>query len=421
MSVRPVKIDAASARRRFLVLRGARWLPTGLLIPVLVLYLLERGLTLTQIGIVSAAQGVMVMVLELPTGGLADALGRRRVLLVANLFDIVTLSLFIVGDSMGWFLAAWAVQGVFRALESGPLDAWFVDALHDAGATGQVERGLGLGGVVLGVALATGSAISGGLVWVGGRIDGIDALALPFMVALGLRILDTLLVRRLMVELRPPAGLAMLRASVRAVPGIVRSSISLVITSSTLLLLVLVEVTWGFGMVAFETLFPPLLADQMSSPDRAAAVLGPVSAAAWLASAGGAAVVSGFSARVGRHRAAAMMRVLQAGTLVAMGAAAGPIGAITGYLACYALHGAANPVHQTLLHERARADNRATVLSLNSLMASGAGAVGGIVLGAVADGTSIAIGMYVGAVVMAIGAPLYVLADRSGRRVACRS
>jgi len=74
-------LDARGARRRFLLLRGLRWLPTGLLIPVLVLLLLERGLTLGQIGLVAAAQGLVVMLLELPTGALADALGRRRVLL----------------------------------------------------------------------------------------------------------------------------------------------------------------------------------------------------------------------------------------------------------------------------------------------------------------------------------------------------
>ena len=71
-----------------------RWLPTGLLMPVYVLVMTDRGFTLTTIGIAAAAQGVMVLLLELPTGGLADALGRRRVLLTATAVDIAAVAVF---------------------------------------------------------------------------------------------------------------------------------------------------------------------------------------------------------------------------------------------------------------------------------------------------------------------------------------
>jgi len=40
----------------------------------------DRGLTLAQVGMVSATQSIVVLLLELPTGGLADAVGRRPVL-----------------------------------------------------------------------------------------------------------------------------------------------------------------------------------------------------------------------------------------------------------------------------------------------------------------------------------------------------
>ena len=66
-----------TVRTRFLVLLGLRWLPVGLMIPVSVLLMLERGLSLAQAGSVAAIQGITVMILELPTGGLTDALGRR--------------------------------------------------------------------------------------------------------------------------------------------------------------------------------------------------------------------------------------------------------------------------------------------------------------------------------------------------------
>ena len=125
MNRRPT--DTLTVRRRFLILRGLRWLPTGLLIPVLVLVLLERGLSLTQLGIVFAGQGLMVLVLELPTGGLADAIGRRTVLLVATVFEVAAIVILIGAHSLPLLVLAAGLMGVYRALESGPLDSWYVD------------------------------------------------------------------------------------------------------------------------------------------------------------------------------------------------------------------------------------------------------------------------------------------------------
>ena len=81
-------LDARSARRRYLVLIGLRWLPTGLLIPITALLAISRGLSLTEIGLVFSLQGLVVLFLELPTGGLSDALGRRPVLIVASLVGL---------------------------------------------------------------------------------------------------------------------------------------------------------------------------------------------------------------------------------------------------------------------------------------------------------------------------------------------
>jgi predicted MFS family arabinose efflux permease len=168
-------------------------------------------------------------------------------------------------------------------------------------------------------------------------------------------------------------------------------------------------------MISFESLFPIRLADIVGSRDAAAALMGPVSAGAWAVSAVGAAMVPMFTRRFGRHVTAASMRVLQGLTVVTMAVLAGVVGAVTAYLACMLIHGASNPVHQAMLHEVAAADNRATVLSLNSLGASVAGAVGGIALGAVADGLSVPIAMAVGAAILAAAAPLYLIAHKPDR------
>ena len=75
-------------RGRFLLLLGLRWLATGLLMPVALLLPLERGLTIAEIGIAMAAQGIVVIVMEVPSGALADSWGRRPVFIASGVAAI---------------------------------------------------------------------------------------------------------------------------------------------------------------------------------------------------------------------------------------------------------------------------------------------------------------------------------------------
>jgi MFS family permease len=407
-------LDARSARTRYLVLVGLRWLPTGLLIPVMVLLALSRGLSLTEIGFVFSLQGLVVLFLELPTGGLTDALGRRPVLILASLVGVASMGLLYVADSVALFAAAMILQGIFRALDSGPLEAWYVDATLAADPTAEMEHGLSAGSTVLSLAIALGALISGVLVALH-PIEAIPALALPLLVAIGLGIVNVVAIIALMREVRQARGLKAVGESVRAVPSVVGDGIGLLRGSRVLAALVAVELFWGFAMVTFESLFPVRLSEILGDTDQAAAVMGPVSSLAWFAAAAGAAGVVLLSRRIGVARSAAALRIVQGTTVVVMGVLAGPVGVVIAYLACYAAHGASNPMHMTLLHREVDGPHRATVLSLNSMVSQPAGALGAILLSALADGTSISTAMIVGGIICAMAAPLYIPAWRAER------
>ena len=405
-------LGPGEVRRRFLLLRGLRWLPTGLLIPVLVLLLLERGLTLGQIGLVTGAQGLVVMLLELPTGALADALGRRRVLLAAIAAEAAAVALLVVADSLAALVVVFALQGVYRALDSGPLDAWYVDTAQAADPHADIERGLAHGGVVLGLAISAGSFASGGLVAIG-PVAGVDALVLPLLASLALELVHLTAVAVLMTESRPVRPAAAGRA-LRSTPAVIGDAIALVRSSTVLAALVAVEFLWGFGMVAFETFTPARLSEVLQDADRAAALLGPAGAAAWLLAAAGALTAPALARRLGAARAGAVLRIVQGLTVVGIGLATGPIGLLAAYLATMVVHGAANPVHQGMLHRAVLGpSSRATVISANSLTAQTGGALGGIALGALADAASLTTATLVGAAVLALAAPLYLIAGRA--------
>lgn len=77
------------------------------------------------------------------------------------------------------------LPGVFRALDSGPLESWYVDAARAAEPGLRLDRALSTGSTVLGLAVAVGAAASGALVAVTG-----DPLA-PVLAALALQVAGT--------------------------------------------------------------------------------------------------------------------------------------------------------------------------------------------------------------------------------------
>ena len=407
-------LDARTVRRRYLFLIGLRWFQSGLLIPILVLLMVSRGLSLVEIGLVGSVQGLIVLFLELPTGGLSDSLGRRPTLLLAYVFAFAGLAMLYVADSVGGFVLATALTAIFRALDSGPLEAWYVDATHAVNPEARIESGLSAGSSVLSLGIAAGALLSGALVALD-PLPAIETLDLPVLLALGIAVLNLGAAAWLLTEAPRAAGFRGVVSSVRAVPATVREAVTLLRRSRVLPAVVAVELFWGFAIIAFESLFPIRLAEVVGGTTEAAALMGPASSGAWFAAAAGAALITLLSARIGVARSAMAMRILQGMTIVAMGLLAGAVGLITAYLACYFTHGASNPMHMTLLHREVDARHRTTVVSLNSMVFHPSAAVGAIVLTTIAAGTSLASAFVVAGIACAVAAPLYLPALRAER------
>ena len=153
-------LSPTAARRAFLALTFTRWFPVGLVVGILTLWILERGLTVSQALLAFSLQGIVVFLLELPTSGFADAFGRRPMLIAAAALNVVAGAVMIVADSFWYFVVAAALQGVFRALDSGPLEAWYVDTVHEREPGADVHRAMSAQGVLVGVGLGGGALAS---------------------------------------------------------------------------------------------------------------------------------------------------------------------------------------------------------------------------------------------------------------------
>ena len=400
--------DLKSIRRRFSLLLALRFVPTGLFVTVFVLLLRDRGLTLAEIGLGTAAQGIVMLFLELPSGGLADALGRKPVLVLASLFSMAAIGVLLVADTVVLLAVVSSLQGVFRALDSGPLEAWFIDASLAADPEVDIEKGLARQNVVICASIGLGAMLGGVIAATDGFL-GIDALVAPLVLGLAVQAVGLLAVIALMDEVGPGRGWVAARQAINAVPTVVHEGVSIIRASSLLTALVIGELLWGFGMIAFEIFMPPRLAEVSGGVDEAAKLLGPAITAAWVLSAAGAAVAPALVRRFGPGWAGFGLRLAHGATVVAMGLMAGPAGLIGAYLATYWVHGATAPIHYGMVHRAVESDHRATVVSANSLTSQLGGAVSGIVLGALADATSITTAMLVAAAVLAAAAPLYLV------------
>src|SRR5436190_23359946 len=92
--------------------------------PIWAVFLLSRGLSLAQFGVVEAVLHVGMLAAQVPTGALADALGRRRLLVAAGFFSAAGELGYVYAPGFALICCAAAVHGVSFALRTGSDEAY---------------------------------------------------------------------------------------------------------------------------------------------------------------------------------------------------------------------------------------------------------------------------------------------------------
>ncbi len=107
--------------------------------PVFTILFLDFGLTLEQFAVLNAVWAATIVLLEVPSGALADSLGRRNLLVLTGLLMIVEMAVlsFVPLGNMTIifyaFLANRILSGTAEAAASGADEALAYDALVEAG------------------------------------------------------------------------------------------------------------------------------------------------------------------------------------------------------------------------------------------------------------------------------------------------
>lgn len=145
--------------------------------PILVLFMLEQGLSYTQIGLVNGMWWVAWVVSEIPTGYLGDRFGRKNSLLAGTTLKVIAITGFGFSSTFGQILAFQALWAISVTLRTGALSAWLYDMLQQQYDTEEFTRIQGRGST-LGLLLGTAGAVIGG--WLGEA-----GFTLPFLLAAG--------------------------------------------------------------------------------------------------------------------------------------------------------------------------------------------------------------------------------------------
>lgn len=423
-------ISIASIRRRYAIVTFLIWFATALPLALSVLLVQSRGLSLTQIGFVLGAYSLIIVLLEVPTGGLADAAGRKRVALIAHGLAAVSSLAMLLAFSFPAYLAAMALYGVSRALASGALDAWYVDALQAVDTDYDLQPALAEVESVTMLALGAGTLIGGALprFFPGLPPDGtaiLSPLAVPIAGALVIRLLLLPVISLLIQEERPQGVATRWRDGFRQVPALVREAAALSRANPRLMLLMAASAVTGFALMSLESFWQPFFAALPAVDGRgpaATTLLGVIMAGNFAAGIAG----NLLSARLGRLLSrggqkrhallAGLSRLWQGGFLLALAASSALVPAAGFFWLVYLASGVGLSPHATLVNEEIPAARRSAMLSVQSLAFYAGSFLGGAVLGRVADHWSIAAAWVIaGALVVASVIPYALLARGENR------
>lgn len=374
MSAGVAAAEVVRRRRVLALLTALRWAPVGLLVPLQVLIMQSRGLSLTEVGAVAATYTVTVALLELPTGGLADAVGRRTVLVAGTLFSLAKLATFLTARSVTMFVAAWVLHGIDRALRSGPLEAWFVDTDLEVNQGRDVGRGLSRAGVAESLALGASSLVAGllpqlvpGLAPAGGPAL-LTVLTVPVVAAVLLELVHLAALVWLLPGQPGRGGLAATARQALETPAAVGRGLRLLWASAEVRLLLVATAAVGVALYSVELLWQPRLARLLGDVSGQTELFGYFGAAGFAAAAAGSLLAPPLAARL-RHPAWAALAgtAAYAATLVVLAGTGTPLAALGAFAATYVCLGLLGPLQRQLLHERVPSTSRATALSCESL------------------------------------------------------
>ena len=139
--------------------------------PFLLLALLEKGLSFTQIGLLIGFRSICINLLEIPTGAIADVAGRRRSMILSFLSYIGSFLIFGLAEPLWALFAAMFLFAIGTAFRTGTHKAMIFDWLARQGRQDEKTKYYGFTRSWSKLGSALSVVIAAGLVFVTGSFS----------------------------------------------------------------------------------------------------------------------------------------------------------------------------------------------------------------------------------------------------------
>lgn len=391
---------ARHIQRTYLLLALLSTLSASFIWGINTLFLLDAGLNNTEAFAANAFFTAGMVLFEVPTGVVADTWGRRASYLLGAVTLLGSTILYLImwetaDPFWGWALASILI-GLGFTFFSGAVEAWLVDALNASNFTGDLESVFAKGQTVSGIAMLTGSVA-------GGFIAQQWNLGVPYIlraVMLGLTFLAAFALMR-DVGFTPQHGKGPLREMRRVLTASIDGGWR---NRPVRWLMLASPFTMGVSFYAFYAMQPYLL--ELYGDETAFGVAGLAAAIVAGAQIGGGLLVP-IIRRLFRRRTHALL--FFAGVSVVALLVVGATDSFWVAIGCIVLwaiaFAASMPMRQAYVNGLIPSEQRATVLSFDSLMGSAGGVVTQPALGKSADVWSYSTSYLIGAAVQAAAIP----------------
>jgi MFS family permease len=375
-----VKQTSRTVRRTYYALTAGNTLAASLIWGINTIFLLDAGLTNFEAFAANACFTAGMVIFEIPTGVVADRWGRRASFLCGTLTLATTTGLYVLlwqlHSAFLWWAIVSALLGLGFTFFSGATEAWLVDALTATKFDGQLEGVFARGQVVMG-AMTLGGSVAGGF------IAQLTNLGVPYVVRAAVLLAVFVLALIMMRDLgfTPARG----ERPIAEIKTIVNRSVEHGLKVPAVRAIMLAGMfTGGVGIYVYYALQPHLL--NLWGNQQAYGIAG--LAAAFVAAAqivGG--LLTPWIRRAFKRRTSALL-ILEA-VAVTMLAFIGLIAnfwVVIVLIMLWALvDNAGTPIRQAYLNGMIPSQQRATILSFDSLINSAGGIVAQPVLGRSAD------------------------------------
>jgi MFS family permease len=359
-------------------------------------FLISKGLNLFEINLVNCFFVGGVFLMEVPTGAYADVLGRKNSFVAACFILAGSMFLYYGAHSFWTCVLAEVVGAVGAAFCSGSLEAWVVDSVRHTGMRGELHSIFRREQYVTALGRIGGSLF-------GGYIAQYD-LALPWLcggiVLSALGAISVCVMReeyfvRKHLKVDFLAFRTIITQSITY--GIKRKSVLYVIAFGTLITMCFqsMNMQWQLRLtndLAFDTV-----------------ALGWVFVGIALFSMVGSYLSRRFMTVIGNEKRALILS--QVVSMVGVGVAAiaaGPYIVLSAFLFHEIGRGMIGPIKRAYMNKRIPSQQRATMLSFDSMVNSAGAFIGLIVGGAIAERYSISVAWVVSALVLAIVIPIFL-------------